>query len=109
MDFFKNKSEYSLLKIMRNVFWDGRKTNNTYVSEPYFLYRNMMFKKLRLSFLEYLISQINKDINSIESETKCSGKIIFDSIAYDYDNLIMELESGEKNCEQVSNVIFKVF
>ncbi len=67
----------------------------------------MMFEKLRTNFLEYLISKINKDIDSIKDETKYSGKIIFDSIAQNYDELITEFESGEKNCEQIGKVIFK--
>ena len=104
---FQKKSDYNLLKMMKSVHWDARNHSNTYVTEPYSLYRSMMFEKLQNLFLEYLISKINEDIDFIKSETKFSGKIIFDSIAQNYDNLITELESGKKNCEQIGNIIFK--
>lgn len=104
---FEKKSDYRLLKIMNDVHWNARKVNNTYVTEPYLIYRNMMFEKLRNYFLEYLILKINEDIESIKKETKFTGKIIFDSITQNYDELITEFESGEKNCEQIGNVIFK--
>lgn len=104
---FTKKGDYELLKIMKNVYWNARKTQNTYFTEPYLIYRYMMFEKLRTHFLEYLISKINEDIYSINKETKFTGKITFESITQNYDSLLTEFESGEKNCEQVGKVIFK--
>lgn len=106
---FEKKGDYRLLKITKDVYWTARKYDNTYVTEPYLIYRNMMFEKLRNNFLEYLISKINEDIDSIKDETKFTGKIIFDSITQNYDKLITEFQSGEKNCEQIGKVIFKGF
>lgn len=109
MNQFIKKSDYKLLKIMKNVHWNARKYDNAYVTEPYLLYNQMMFAKLKTRFLEYLIKKINEDIDSIKLETKFTGKITFDSIAQNYDNEIKELESGEKNCEQISNMICKIY
>lgn len=107
MSKFINKSDYKLLKTMKKVYWSARKYDNTFVTEPYLIYRKMMFEKLRNYFLEYLIMKINEDIESIKKETMFTGKIIFDSITQNYDKLITEFESGEKNCEQIGTVIFK--
>lgn len=105
---FIKKNDYRLLKTMKKIHWNARKQDNTYVTEPYFVYRTIMFEKLQNQFLEYLISKINEDINSITDITKFTGKITFESITQNYDTLIVELESGEKNCEQIGNIIYKV-
>lgn len=101
------KQDYYLLKLMKDIFWSARKTNNKFVNEPYLIYRKMQYEKLLNSFFNYLITKINGDIQNISQLTGVSGKITFDSITENYDELWEEFNIGKKNCNDIGKVIFK--
>ena len=105
LDAFRDKKDLYLLKLMHDVYWSARSSDNQYVNEPYLIYRHMMFEKIQNSFLEYLVSKINNDILNIVG---INGQIVFESITQNYDALLKEFDDGTKNCQDIGNVIYKV-
>lgn len=102
-----DKQEIYLLKLMRKIYWSGRNYTNQYINEPYLLFRIMMFKKLQNTFLEYIIHRINDDIKNNKKAIELTGKIVFESVTNNFDSLLMELNKGTKNCQEINNIIYK--
>ena len=92
---------------MKDVYWSARKNNNKYITEPYLIYRQMQYEKLANTFLEYLITNINTDIHGINKKIGVNGNIKFDSITKNYDELLVEFNTGKTNCKEIGDIIFK--
>lgn len=103
---YNQKQEYKLLRVMKNIYWNGRNYSNQYVTEPYQLYRTMKFNLFRKEILDYLLKKYNSILKEIGEKYNFSGEIIYESNLDDYNNLIEDLRSGRKNCKQVSDEIF---
>lgn len=100
---FKRKEEQKQLLLTKNIYWSCRNNDNYYLSEPYLLFRKINFSLLQEKLLNYIVSIFNKDLVNI----KLKGKIIYNSKVKDYDKLLDDLNSGEKNCKEVCDTLFK--
>ncbi|EDT70228.1 hypothetical protein CJD_A0428 [Clostridium perfringens D str. JGS1721] len=103
---YNKRQDYKFLKIMKDVYWNGRNYSNEYVSYPYSLYRVMKFDLIRNKFLEYLLKGYNTALKELGEKYGFSGEIVYESKVEEYDSLINDLKNGKKNCKQVSESIF---
>lgn len=106
-DLFRKKQDLKMLKVLKELKWNNR-GNNQFVTEPYMVYRAMQFDLMQERFLRYVIKQINEALKRTGIKYGFSGKIQYDSKTKTYDTLLEQLQTGEKNCEQVSKVVFSV-
>lgn len=106
-DLFRRKQDLKKLKVLKNLKWSDR-GNNQFITEPYLVYREMQFDLLQEQILKYVIKQINESLKQTGDKYGFSGKIQYDSKTKTYATLLEQLRTGEKNCEQVSKVVFSV-
>lgn len=105
-DVYKKKKDFDLLKVGNKLRWIGRKYDNHYINEPYLVYLRMEELKYKEKMLVKLLDMYNKKISEVGEKYGFTGKICFENRTSNYDELYIELESGMKNCEQVSNEIY---
>ena len=103
---WNNKREYQLLKLSKKTGWYGRSTDNPYMGDAYILYRAIQKKKLRISFLDYFLKQINDAISVICNDLGIDGTIIAKRISYNYDEILQKLYSGQINYSQLGDCVF---
>lgn len=106
-DIYKKKTELKNLKIMKKVYWT-ESLRNKHISEPYLVYRSMKLHLLQKEFLDYVLGKYNEKLNQVGKEHNFTGKIRYKTKTVDYNTLINELQSGEKNCEQIADLIVGV-
>lgn len=103
---WNNKREYQLLKLSKKTGWYGRSTDNPYMGDAYILYRAIQKKKLRISFLDYFLKQINDSISVICKDLGIDGTIVAKKISYNYDEILQKLYSGQINYSQLGDCVF---
>lgn len=100
---YKKTEERKQLSLTKNIYWSCRNSDNYFLSEPYLLYRQIHFYIMQEKLLNYIISVFNEDLPFF----KLNGTITYNSKVRNYENLLDELNNGEKNCQNVCDIIFK--
>ena len=76
------------------------------MNEAYLLYRTLQYRKIRKSFLDYFLKQINVSIQTICRDLGINGAIVAKSTSFNYDDLLQKLVSGELKYSQLTDYAF---
>lgn len=106
-DVFTRRNEFRLLEAGHDVRWLGRNYTNYYINEPYLLYFRMKELMLKEKILGILLEKYNAKLKEVGSKYGFEGQICFSSRTSGYDELFSELSQGQKNCQQVADVIYR--
>lgn len=101
---FKRKFDYLCLKETKGIYWYIN--DNQFLSEPHLLYRKINYDLLLAKFLDYFVNIFNNDLKKIQAIMNTSGTIECFPKTNKYDGLLEDLKNGNKNCDQVSKIVF---
>ncbi len=104
----EKKQDYKILKITKRIYWHGIKRDNAYLSEPYLLYRIIMFRKLQERLAQYCINKINETLQRYGAEAGYTGRLILNLQRVDWEQAIQDMVDGKINTKTLGDMIFKI-
>ena len=101
------RQELEMLKYTKDIFWLGRHYSNYYLNDFYILYRIANYKKLKLQFLEYLVTKINQNILMLGNKYNFEGSINYKTYTIqEIDKKIHDLNNGLCSIKEVNDFLF---
>lgn len=93
---YNKEEKLNLLRITKNIPWNGRDSRNEYITYQYYLFRLAKFRKQQIILLKYIVDEINAKLIEIGNKNKFKGSIVYDALSEeDIDEIINMMNNGE--------------